>query len=274
MNAVVETKDSLPQTTEATSILAVIERAARDPSVDIERMERLLAMHERIIERQATASYASALSRMQPELPIIAERGGIKNKFGEVQSTYALWEDIVGIITPILSRYGFALSFRTGNFDGGVTVTGVLSHAEGHSEQTQINLPIDASGSKNAVQAVGSSTSYGKRYTAAALLNLRTGDTDDDGRACGKPIVPKHDPRPEDMEVDREKFDHYVSRAQDIKDADMDEDEVNAAIMALHDELYKDTPLYIAVSDEMAARRIFSKSAWKTAIAEARKVKR
>jgi hypothetical protein len=64
-----------------------------------------------------------------------------------------------------------------------VTVTGVLTHQLGHVEQTSLTLPIDTSGSKNAVQSVGSSTSYGKRYTAAALLNLRTGETDDDGRA-------------------------------------------------------------------------------------------
>ena len=49
-------------------------------------------------------------------------------------------------------------------------------------------LPLDTSGSKNAVQAVGSSTSYGKRYTASALLNLTSrlpDDRDDDGRAAG-----------------------------------------------------------------------------------------
>lgn len=185
MSAVVIANDPIPQTTEATSILAVIERAARSPDVDLDKMERLLSMHERIIERQAKASYSASLAQMQPELPMIGERGGIKNKDGVVQSRYALWEDVVSQITPVLSRHGFALSFRTGNDAGGVTVTGVLSHRDGHSEQTTLTLPIDASGSKNAVQSVGSSTSYGKRYTAAALLNLRTGDVDDDGQAGG-----------------------------------------------------------------------------------------
>ncbi|WP_409524602.1 ERF family protein [Pseudomonas sp.] len=44
-------------------------------------------------------------------------------------------------------------------------------------------LPLDTSGSKNAVQAVGSSTSYGKRYVMSALLNLTTRGEDDDGHA-------------------------------------------------------------------------------------------
>ena len=45
-------------------------------------------------------------------------------------------------------------------------------------------FPIDTSGSKNAIQAVGSSISYGKRYTAGALLNLTSRGEDDDGIAA------------------------------------------------------------------------------------------
>lgn len=171
-------------TTESTSLLQVIERAARDPSVDIERMERLLAMHERLVAGQARAAYAGALARLQPKLPIIQERGEILNKTGGVQSRYALWEDIVGVITPILASEGFALSFRIGNQEQRIQVTGVLTHAAGHSEQTPLDLPADVSGNKNAVQAIASSVSYGKRYTAGALLNLRMGAIDDDGQGA------------------------------------------------------------------------------------------
>ena len=183
MSRTSDRKDVAP-VSEATAIISVIERAARDPSVDIERMERLLGMHERLVARQAKTAYAAALARLQPKLPIIQERGSIKNNSGAIQSRYAYWEDIVGIITPLLAGEGFSLSFRTGNKDGKIQVTGVLTHAEGHSEDTTLDLPADTSGSKNAVQAVASSVSYGKRYTAGALLNLRTGELDDDGRGA------------------------------------------------------------------------------------------
>lgn len=182
MNAVVEIKSQpIAIQDQSASLLQVIERAARDSNVDIDKMERLMLMHERLQARAAQAAYADALADMQPRLPIIGERGGIKNRDGIVQSRYALWEDIVGEISPILSKSGFALSFRTSNDKDGVTVTGVLSHRLGHSESTSLTLPIDTSGSKNSVQSVGSSTSYGKRYTASALLNLRTGEIDNDG---------------------------------------------------------------------------------------------
>jgi hypothetical protein len=171
---------------DAGTLMQVIERAARDPSVDIERMERLLQMHERLVAKQAEAAYAEALARLQPKLPIIQERGAIKNGAGAVQSRYALWEDIVGVITPILATEGFSLSFRIAHPDGKIEVTGVLTHQRGHGERTAIVLPADTSGSKNAVQAVASSVSYGKRYTAGALLNLRTGELDDDAQSAGE----------------------------------------------------------------------------------------
>lgn len=171
--------------TDAASLMEVISRAANDPNTDVDKLERLLALYERITDRTAKAAYNAALALMQPQLPVITERGEIKNNAGAVQSTYAKWEDINDAIKPILASHGFGLSFRTGRAEGGITVTGVLSHSAGHSEETTITLPIDASGSKNNVQGVGSSTSYGKRYTAGALLNLTSRGEDDDGQRGG-----------------------------------------------------------------------------------------
>jgi hypothetical protein len=163
------------------SILAVIERAARDPNVDVDKMERLMAMHERVLAKTAEAAFNAALSELQPKLPVITENGTIRNSAGKVQSKYALWEDVVAAVTPLLGEYGFALSFKVGRDGDRLTVTGILRHRDGHSEETTLSLPIDASGSKNNVQGVGSSVSYGKRYTTQALLNLVSRGEDDDG---------------------------------------------------------------------------------------------
>lgn len=177
MAAVVQREETAPvvQASEAATILQVIQRAAADPQCDIEKMERLMQMHERFQARNAEQQYAEALAQMQQELPSIAERGDAAKRY-----TYALWEDINEALKPILARHGFALSFRIHTGDKGVGVEGVLSHKAGHSERTSINLPADASGNKNAVQAVASSVSYGKRYTAGALLNFTSHGEDDD----------------------------------------------------------------------------------------------
>ena len=173
---------------ESAALLAVIERAASNPEMDISKLERIIALREQMLARQAVADFNAALSEMQDELPAIAERGAAKVN-NQVRYTFALWEDINTAIKPVLKAHGFALSFRT-DFTDGVSVTGVLSHRSGHSEQTTIKLPADASGSKNAVQAVASSVSYGKRYTAGALLNLTSHGEDDDAYAAADPVDP------------------------------------------------------------------------------------
>lgn len=183
MNAVVR-RDTLPAdapapTAEAANMMAVIARAAADPACDLDKMERLLAMHERMQAKQAQAEFSDALASLQADLPSIGERGNAAGRY-----TFALWEDINAAIKPILQRHGFALSFRT-DTTAGVTVTGVLSHRNGHSESTSITLPPDPSGNKNAVQAVASAVQYGKRYTAGALLNLTSHGEDDDAFAAG-----------------------------------------------------------------------------------------
>lgn len=182
-------------TTPAHAMVAMIERVMMNPAADIEKMKELEAMFVRMTDRQAKIDFDEALSQMQGELPVIDRRGKIEirakdnkgERNGEVQQStpYALWEDISEGIKPVLAKYGFSLTFRTGLADDGrVKVTGILARG-GHREESTMILQHDATGSKNAVQAIGSSTSYGKRYTASALLNLTSRGEDDDGKAGG-----------------------------------------------------------------------------------------
>jgi ERF superfamily protein len=195
MSTAITRVDDAPIESSATAIIQVIERAASNPEVDIDKMERLLQMQERVLERAAEAAFNADLAQMQNELPVIEENGVIRNKSGGVQSTYPLFEDINEACKPILKLYGFAISFRTAFEEGAVIVTGVLSHRQGHRETSSIKLPADASGNKNNVQGWGSSISYGKRYTMNALLNITSRGEDNDGRGShsdepsGKPAT-------------------------------------------------------------------------------------
>lgn len=224
---------------EVASILQVIERAALDPRVDIDKMERLIQMQERIMAQRAKAAFMEAFAAMQEQLPVIQERGAIKDRSGSAQSRYALWEDINDAIKPVLARYGFSLSFRTGQRDGKIVVTGILGHREGYEKEAEMELPADGSGSKNAVQAIGSSTSYGKRYTASALLNLTSrdgGERDDDGRAAGVALITEEQVGDllaliEDVGADKAKFLAYL-KVQSL--ADIPAAQFNRAVDALN----------------------------------------
>jgi ERF superfamily len=170
-------------------LITTIDRAATDSATGVDKLDRLIDMYERITAQVAKVAHTAALADMQQELPIIEERGRIDFADGEQPYTYALWEDINEVIKPILTKHGFALSFRTGRDGDLVAVTGVLSHRAGHSEQTTMLLPADsppsgAGNTMNPIQAIGSATSYGKRYIAAALLNLTSRGADDDPGAA------------------------------------------------------------------------------------------
>jgi hypothetical protein len=169
----------VPAVSESAAILQVIERAARDNTVDIDKMERLMAMHERMLARQAVEAFNDALAVMQDELPLVGQRGEIVHN-GKLISNYAKWEDIVDAIRPVLSKHGFALTFRIEQTNDRLNTTATLRHRAGHSESTTLSLPIDMSGAKNGVQGIGSTVSYGKRYAACALLNIATTGEDDD----------------------------------------------------------------------------------------------
>ncbi len=107
---------------ESVTVLQIIQQVAMSPNADIDKMERLMVMHQNIQAQQAKQQYDEALAAMQEELPVIGERGGIKDRNGRVQSTYALWEDINEMIKPVLARHGFALTFRTPRNERGIEV--------------------------------------------------------------------------------------------------------------------------------------------------------
>lgn len=184
MNAMVEAQNQVA-VSDGAAVMQVIARVASDPSVDVAKLEKLLDMQERIMAKNAEMAFNADFAMMQSELPTIMENGEIRVN-GVLRSKYARFEDINEAVKPVLQKYGFAITFKTDTGNGVIRVVGILAHRQGHRESTDMVLPVDASGSKNPVQAVGSSVSYGKRYVIEALLNLTSRGQDDDGQSVSK----------------------------------------------------------------------------------------
>jgi hypothetical protein len=163
--------------------LTMFERLARDPSVPVEKLEKLIELQERIMRHNAKAAFDSAFSRMQPALPEIDEHGRIEVR-GTLRSTYAKLEDIHAAIKPILKEHGFAIRHRTewpSEKPNIIRIVGILSHEQGHSEESIFEAPMDKSEYRTDIQSMGSTVSYGRRYTTLDLLNLSTRGLDNDG---------------------------------------------------------------------------------------------
>ena len=167
--------------TQVTPILSMIERVATDPNADIEKLEKMLDMQERVLNRESEMEYNAAMSALQAEMPTIHKGGKAHN------STYARYEDINAAIKPLLARNGFSVSFRSDFNNNMLEVKGIIAHKSGHREETTMCLPYDTSGSKNGIQAIGSSVTYGKRYVLCMLFNIATSD-DDDANYSSSPL--------------------------------------------------------------------------------------
>lgn len=203
-------------------LLQVIANAVSNPAIDVEKMERLLAMHERIVERNAKVAFESALSRLQASLPQIDQSGVILAKDRiTVKSRYAPLEDIDSIVRPLLAAEGFAVSYNTEELPSGkIRLTCKLSHKDGHSETRGLPLPIDKNEYRSAIQDHGSTISYGRRYLLKLHLNIIEKYEDNDGQA-NEPISEEQardlEVMIQDAKADREKFLRFMD-VEDIKD--------------------------------------------------------
>jgi len=181
MDMALAPREALPPTAVETDALI---RAATDPNMDMAKLSALIDMRERVMKIQAKAAFDAAFSAMQADIPEIDERGKLVVK-GTLRSTYARLEDIHAAIKPVLKEHGFAMRHRTewpADRPNLIRIVGILAHREGHSEESVFEAPLDKSEYRTDIQSMGSTVSYGRRYTTLDLLNITTRGLDDDAR--------------------------------------------------------------------------------------------
>lgn len=187
MNAVAKVEPA-PQATEGATLLSVISRAASDPNVDIEKMERLMAMHRDMQKQQAEADFNAAMARVQS----VMGRIGTDKRNNQTNSDYATYAKLDRALRPLYSAEGFALSFGTDAVEAEsvVRVTCHVSHAAGFTRKYLIDMPADGKGAKGndvmtKTHATGSATQYGMRYLLKMIFNVAIGEDDDGNGASG-----------------------------------------------------------------------------------------
>lgn len=169
------------------AMLALFERMARDPSVDPARIEQFLEMRRTEEDRRAQRAFNAAMAAAKAEFEPIVKRHLVDyvNKTGG-RTTYKHEDlaDIENAVRPALSAHGLSYRFRgTSTPEAPVSVTCVISHSDGHFEETTLHAGADNTGGKNSIQAIGSAIRYLQRYTLTLGLGLAAG-RDDDGRAA------------------------------------------------------------------------------------------
>ena len=169
------------------SLMAMISAAAQDPSADVEKMERLMQMYERITDKQSESVFNEALNKCQSEIGRVAA----DKTNSQTSSDYASYAAIDRVIRPAYSANGFSLSFDTeaSPIEDHVTVVCYVAHSAGHTRRYSVNMPADGKGAKGGnvmtkTHAFGSATQYGMRYLVKMIFNIAIGE-DDDGNGAG-----------------------------------------------------------------------------------------
>lgn len=165
-------------------VLEIISRVAADPSADIDKLERLMALHERLEKAKAEQAFNEAMTAAQSEMGRIS--ADAENK--QTHSKYATYGKLDKALRPIYTKHGFALSFDEGEPPGpdSIRVLCYVTHSGGHSKTYGKNMPADGKGAKGGdvmtkTHAAGAAMSYGMRYLLKGIFNVAIGEEDDDG---------------------------------------------------------------------------------------------
>ena len=162
---------------EAAKLTRAIIAAAKNPEIQMDKMERLLDLHERITAKEAEQQFNTAMVGAQSQMGRIA--ADAVNP--QTRSQYASYAQLDRHLRPLYTSYGFF-----------VRVVCYVAHIGGHTRTYHCDIPADGKGAKGGdvmtrTHAVGSGKSYGKRYLLKDIFNVAVGEDDDDGNAASPP---------------------------------------------------------------------------------------
>ncbi|MDE2010499.1 MAG: ERF family protein [Candidatus Omnitrophica bacterium] len=172
--------------------LKVIDRIVEKGNCDSTVLTNLFNMQKEWEQERARKEFVAAFAAFKAEAPAAIERTGhvsFTGAKGTVEYDHAELDQAAKSIIPVLSKYHLGHSWETDQAENGmVTVTCRLEHAGGYSRKISLRAMPDLSGSKNPIQAIGSTVYYLERYTFLAILGIAQGG-DDDGKYGGDTYI-------------------------------------------------------------------------------------
>lgn len=170
--------------------MVLMERAI-EKNMDASQLAVLMDLQLKWQANEARLAYVTAIQTFKSNPPGInkTKKVSISTRGGDAMAySHAELDKITDIIGSALKAVGITHAWRTSDVGGRTTVTCVLTHAMGHSEDAAtLSGPADTSGGKNNIQAIGSTVTYLQRYTLLSATGLAAKGLDDDGKTEGLP---------------------------------------------------------------------------------------
>ena len=192
--------DQQLQTAENNSVVSAADSSATNPAeilrlaveqnADVDKLEKLMELKERWEANEARKAFVQAMNQFRQDPPQLTRNKHVNypSKGGQTDYWHATLDHACEVIGKALAEVGISYRWRTEQLENGmVRVTCILTHRDGHSEETPLQAMPDNSGGKNSIQAVGSAVTYLERYTLLAATGMASEEQDDDGMAADQP---------------------------------------------------------------------------------------
>lgn len=155
---------------------------------DPDRMAKLLDLKIRWDAYNAKVQFDEALEKFRHSEVVVkaTKQVSIATKGGDdITYWHAELDKASDIVADALKAYGITHTWKPGIGPDGKPTMALVLRAFGHTEEMGAMIgPPDNSGSKNAMQAVGSTMKYQARYVLLYSLGIVPKGPDDDGRAA------------------------------------------------------------------------------------------
>jgi hypothetical protein len=162
---------------------------AIEKNLDIDKLERLIALRNQEREFAAAQAFATAMAEFQKRCGPI-DKGKLVDyvtKSGvRIHYKHADLRDIQNAIKPICGDLGLSYSWSNVIDGGKLTTTCTVLHAGGHSRSASFTCPVENSnpGMSDQQKPAGALT-FGERYTIIQAFGLVTAEPDTDGEQGG-----------------------------------------------------------------------------------------
>lgn len=185
---------------EAQSATMVAYLRAVESGADLERLEKLMDLHERHEDRQAEKAFNQAMADFRTETMVI-----LKTKYVDIAGGAKFWHaelgNIVEEVIPKMSKYGlFHTWIPKQRDDKQIEISCVIKHALGHkSDPTTLFAPPDTLGGKAPIHAIAATTTFLQRYTFLMSIGLAPKGMDTNAVVPGADTVTVEKPKDFDL---------------------------------------------------------------------------
>lgn len=184
----VEADAPLANVTADVPIGAILNHAV-ERGMDPASLEKLVALYERVSDRNAAKEFAEAMAAFQAECPPIPKTSSAKitmKSGGQYSYKYAELDAIVGVIRPLLSKHGLSYTWDSAEDSGKITCTCMIRHVNGHSVSAKFQCPVDSAAAMSGAQKSAAALTYARRQSLIQALGLTTCDPDTDAGATAR----------------------------------------------------------------------------------------